>query len=319
MFNIRRALAVTLPIVAMSSFASAAPVVLMDRVASGSVYSGGGANPSTTPYNWGQHENGFEAYTQTITSGPSWAVGQTFQFGDIIGDINKYDAYSLTIDRNDAAGTISFKLKTKFSGSDGSVPSRSTDFMISTQNTSTPDGFNYAIVLGNGTISGIGAGTAGTRGTLARGFYQLTGGTATTNAPSSSVITSRQAWANNGGYGIGGLIQFCQDVPADPGICDATDSPGFAVEPAVLAASGTKIGDVSVTRTTDGTWYYLEAVVSGVNLNLFNQFDVLVGSADCANDALWGEVVTQSAPAPGALFLLGFGLLGLGAFRRRAA
>jgi hypothetical protein len=297
------------PLVLLAGAAAAAPITIMDRVASGAVSSGG----STAPYNWGQHENGFEAYTQTITSGPAWAMGQTFQFGDIIGDPNKYDAYSLTIDRGPTS--ISFQLKTKFDGEEN--PARSTDFMISTQNTSTPDGFNYAVVLGSGTIAGIGAGTAGTRGTLARGFYALTGGTSTTNAPSSSVITSRQAWAGNPGYGMGGLIQFCEDVPSDPGICDATASNGFAVEPAVLAASGTKIGDVSVTRTTDGTWYYLTAVVTGVNMSLFDQFDILVGSADCANDALWGEV--QTVPVPGALFLLGFGLLGLGAVRRRAA
>ena len=304
-----------LPLVLLAGVAVAAPITLLDKVSSGAVHTGGGANPSTAPYNLGSNANDFQSYSQTITNGPAWAMGQTFKFGDIIGDANKYDAYSLTIDRGPTS--ISFQLKTKFDGEEN--PSRSTDFMISTQNTSVPDGFNYAVVLGNGTIAGIGAGTAGTRGTLARGFYALDGGTSTTNAPSSSVITSRQAWANNPGYGIGGLIQFCSEVPGDSGVCDATGSPGYAVEPAVLAASGTKIGDVSVTRTTDGTWYYLTAVVTGVNMSLFDQFDILVGSADCANDALWGQVQTSSAPAPGALFLLGFGLLGLGAFRRRAA
>lgn len=327
MSSLRKTLAFALP---LSVLASAAPLVIGDVVASGAVTSGGSFNP----YNY-SNEPTFEGYSQVITSGGSQAQGngKTYKFGDVIGDPNKYDAQSLTIDRNNAAGTISFTLKTTFDGNGGGSGARSADFFISTVNTALPDGWQYAIAIGSNAISGV----LGSRGNIAAaGLYQLTNNLAAP-APGTSYNTSHEVW-NYGGYGMGGLIQFYQDVdtdpgPADsdPGICDATASNGYAVEPAVQvvvgAAGMTRLNDynVTVTRTSIGSgWYNLTAMISvgAANaslLNIFNQFDILASSADCANDALWGQVMTEGVPAPGALLVLGLGLLGFGAVRRRAA
>lgn len=329
MTRLRSALIVALPLSVISAAAMAAPVVIGDFVASGAVTSGASYNA----YNY-TNEPTFEGYSQVITSGgsPVQGNGQTYKFGDVIGDPNKYDAESLTIDRNNTAGTISFTLKTKFDGNGGALPNaRSSDMFISTVNTASPDGWQYAIAIGSNSISG----GLGSRGSIAApGFYQLTSNLAAP-APSSSYKTSHQVWTNSG-FGMGGLIQFCQDTPSDPGTCDATASNGFAIEPAVQVVDPTpgsssdgvtrlSAYNVTVTRTAiGGGWYNLTALISvgAANaslLNIFNQFDILASSADCANDALWGQVQTESAPAPAALFLLGLGLLGLRTLRRRAA
>jgi MYXO-CTERM domain-containing protein len=123
----------------------------------------------------------------------------------------------------------------------------------------------------------------------------------------------------------GGLIQFCKDT-SDAGPCDATDSDGFALAPPTIATGGTAVSGAVVTwsrAVLSGTWAGwtdLTATITGLSdYSMFDHFDILASSADCSNDALWGEVTTTGAPAPGALFILGLGLLGLGAFRRRAA
>jgi hypothetical protein len=236
-------------------------------------------------------------YSQAITSGPAWAVGKTTNFGDIIGR-REFDIQSLTVTRS--ASSISFALRTLFPGADP-TGAQSADIFIDTHTPTALDGWNYAIALGSGY----------TRDGAAAGLYALTG--------PSDYKTSNQVWASQGGYGIGGLIQLCS-----PGN-NSCASPamawnGVAVEPATLLnASGaaTKIGDVSVSRSTpDAAGYFtLTATVTNADMSIFDNFDLLAASADCANDTLWGAVST--VPTPASLSLVGFGLLALAVRRQR--
>ncbi|MCB2108830.1 MAG: PEP-CTERM sorting domain-containing protein [Rhodobacteraceae bacterium] len=278
-------------VLASTTAAFAAPIVIEDNVAVAAVKTA----TNFTPYSY-TNEPSFEGYYDTVTTGEPNAIGKTYRWGDVVGNANEYDVDTMTIDRDNDAGTISFTLKTRFDGT-GLAGTKRSDWFIDTNTPLVPDGFNYAIVLGAGT----------TRGSLAAGFYEVT-----------SAKTSMQVWSGTGGYGVGGLLQFCSDNPSDPGTCDQSASPGFGIAPPTLVESGNKIGDIALTTVLSGGWYYVTATVSGVNLNLFNQFDILAHSADCSNDALWGTVVTESVPAPAGLALIGLGLLGMGLLRRRA-
>ncbi|MDX2223388.1 MAG: hypothetical protein SFV21_11605, partial [Rhodospirillaceae bacterium] len=111
MSSLRSILLAAVPAVLLASAASAAPIVIGDSVSSGSVKTGSNMYQAG---NWGEHEPGFEGYSMAVTTGPAWAVGKTYQFGDVIGDPNIYDADSIIIDR--VGTTISFTLKTKFGG-----------------------------------------------------------------------------------------------------------------------------------------------------------------------------------------------------------
>jgi hypothetical protein len=294
----------------MSSVSAiAAPVLdditLQDVVASGVVQkcsSGANCVGGFGTYSY-SNEPTFEGYYDTPTVGPAWATGKSFRWGDVIGNPAHFELESLRIIKT--ADSISFIQKTKFDGAESGA--YTSHMFIDTLTPLLPDTFNLALVLGTDQAGGSGLNLR-SGGMAVSGLYQV----GTYKEPAD--IWSSGGW--------GGLIQFCKDVASDPGTCDATDSTGFSLEPPVLLATGTKIGEVAWTRTNGGDgWYYLKAVVTGVDMNLFNQFDILATVADCANDALWGTVTTTttSAPAPGAVFLLGLGLIGIGFVRRRAA
>ncbi|TAK98435.1 MAG: PEP-CTERM sorting domain-containing protein [Rhodospirillaceae bacterium] len=297
----------------LSGPAFAAPITLQDHVASGLVNTGEGSGTPTLATWYGPHNTtGGGTYAQTITNGPAWAIGQTANFGDIVGD-NNFDIKSLTITRT--AASISFSEQTAYNNVDGSG-AKYADIFIDTTSPTVPNTWNYAIALGSsltrdGSVPGMidphGNGTQA-------GLYALTG--------PSNYLTSDQVWANESGYGIGGLIQPCagtNNTCTGP----AAGYNGTAVAPATLLnpyGNETKIGDVNVVISAGLTagYYTLTATVTNVtNWSIFNNFDVLAASADCANDALWGQV--QTVPVPGGLALLGVGLFGLGGLRRKKA
>lgn len=319
----------------LASAASADVVVLQDTIASAGVQKctdgpgldacDGGFGPSS----WtGVEFQGY--YDKPLAANspaglPAWADGTSntnkkFRWGDVIGDPANFQLDSVTITKT--ATSITFTQKTKFDGE--AIGAYTSHMFIDTLTPLIADSFNYAIVLGpdQDAVDSDGAGpdvakprldirpdtnpAAGDQ-RLASGFYAVT-----------AVKTPADLWTSGT---WGGLIQFCLDN-ADPGTCDATASPGTAIAPPVLATAGTKVGDVSWSRINGGDgWYYLSAVVTNVDMSLFNQFDILATVADCANDALWGPTNMEDVgvPVPGAVFLLGFGLLGLGAVRRRKA
>lgn len=85
------------------------------------------------------------------------------------------------------------------------------------------------------------------------------------------------------------------------------------------AAAGTSC---YLASTTCIQFYDLSVTISGdqdVLNSLFDNFDILWGTGDCSNDAIWGSVNVGTVPAPGALSLLSFGLIGFGLARRRGA
>ena len=59
--------------------------------------------------------------------------------------------------------------------------------------------------------------------------------------------------------------------------------------------------DLTVTVSADQTFLN----------DLFDHFDILWGTGDCANDTIWGAVNVATVPAPSGLALFGFGIVGL--------
>jgi hypothetical protein len=88
---------------------SGGTTVICDRVASAGVTKSG----STFVPSGYENDPTFEGYTNTVsptsTTAPTWAKGVTFKWGDVIGNPNDFDAYSMTVVRT--SNSISFTLR----------------------------------------------------------------------------------------------------------------------------------------------------------------------------------------------------------------
>jgi hypothetical protein len=212
-------------------------------------------------------------------------------WGDSIqSNAEPFNTTQIIVTRDNAANTIQFDLKTWFDGSPQGVPNglaKYADLFFDTA-TIAPDGFNYAISLGSQTTPA--------------GVYAV-----------NTFATSQDLWKNQTNYIYGGGFQM---APSAPGY----NANFFSTSP-VRLTSGTLQSQYSVAVSQlapVNSIYTVRVVISSTsNLNLFNNFDIFWGTADCSNDAIWGQVVTNSVPAPGALLLLSLGLLGIGGFSRK--
>lgn len=274
--------------VALAGAANAAPLVIEDFVDVAATYKGNSYNS----YGPNSHFQG------RSDNGRKW--------GDSIG--NGFDTETITLDRDLANSTLSITFRTDFDGTKSGADYA--DIFIDTNTPEAPDSFNYAISLGD-QMSGGGIGnpaSGGNNGGVAAGVYEV-----------GTYKTANDVWGNSGSI-YGGYLQFNDQA-------DGFD-PNFELEGATVLTSGNLLGGmlVSITQTAvSGGGFDLHVMIDGsANSALFNtifdNFDILWGTGDCSNDAIWGMVnfQTNDVPAPGALALLGLGMLGL-VLRRRVA
>ena len=270
---VSRFLSAAAAIVALNAAsAAAAPIVIQDQMDSASTYHG-------ADYSAYSSAN----FADRAAGGKHW--------GDELYDPgHRFDTTSMTINRNAAAGSITFTLHTMFNGNDEGA--KYADLFLDITTPNTPDSYGYAIALGSQT--------------KAVGFYSV-----------SSASTSNDVWGGQGSYVYGGFSQF-KTTSADY-------DPALALAVPVRLDAGTVVGgtSVAVTRSDVGGGFFdVDVVLQGVDLGLFDSFDLLWGTGDCGNDTIWGTTLaggTTTAPvdAPPALWLMGFGLFAMAGFARR--
>jgi hypothetical protein len=229
--------------------------------------------------------NGTNAYSGYSSATFANQLRNGRYWGDSIQGANDpFNTTQIVVTRDNAASTIQFDLKTQFNGNDGIA--NYADLFFDTR-TAGPDSFNYSIALGSQT--------------RAAGLYNNT-----------TFATSEDIWKTRTQYVYGGGFQFKTTAPGY--------DPNFFSKSPVRSLTGTQVSGYTVGVTQlnlGGGMYDIRVIItSATNLSLFDNFDIFWGTADCSNDAIWGQV-TNTVPTPGGLGLLGLGLLGLFAFSRR--
>jgi hypothetical protein len=156
---------------------------------------------------------------------------------------------------------------------------------------------NYNIAVGAGAVSG----TLNFTGTQNRGFYD---GYGLTEISMNITSTNGFNYSFGGNISVAGSSQGLVMAKLNDGSTDLYN--GFAVGP-----SGMLSGALSGTAAAGTyTFYMLDRLTGG---SMFSN-----SSATGTLSFLFTEL-ESSVPAPGALALIGLGLAGLGALRRRAA
>ena len=261
-------------VVACAAPAAAAPIVIGDTIDSAATRAGG---------DYGLYSSA--NFINRIAGGKHW--------GDELSDPgHPFDTTGASVDRNDAANSLTFSLRTRFNGNDQGAAYA--DLFLDLGAPDSLDSLGYAIALG--------------AQSKAAGLYTI-----------GSASTSNAIWSSRTGFVYGGYVQ------------NKTTAPGFdssmAIAPPVRLDTGNAVAGatVSVTKTAlaDGS-FDLSVMLAGIDLSLFDTFDMFWGTADCSNDAIWGTVAfapPTGAPVDGppALGLMLLGLLGLAGLRRRPA
>lgn len=214
--------------------------------------------------------------------------------GDSIG--SGFDTSSITVNYAPVGAnsvTIDLKLNTQFNGDDQlGYTTRYADLFLRTPSTGTPAGaFNYALVLGDQSSNG---------GLTTAGLYA-----------DPTYKTSLQVWNGRSGYIIGG--EFVQ-----------SGANGSAAAPIpTVVTGGELLQDATVTQSGGPGAYTVDVTLTltdSIAAAFAGGFDLLWGTGDCGNDAVFGTVSmlpTNDVPEPGTLTLVGAGTLGLLMLRRK--
>jgi hypothetical protein len=211
--------------------------------------------------------------------------------GDHIG--TNFDTEKVAIAIN--GDSITLKFYTQFAGSD--LGAYYADVFLAPATTSgAPASYGMGISLG----------FQGSNGGAAQGFYVLGSG---------DFKTSQDIWAPRTGYIYGGEYIAPGDVTAN-------------VVPTVVTGGTSMSGwNVTVGSQASGEAAYpveLDITLTAPDLAAFlaafdmSKLDILWGTGDCSNDAIFAQVdVPRDVPEPASIFLFGGMLLGLTYFMRR--
>jgi hypothetical protein len=243
--------------------------------------------------------------------------GSYDHFVDVIGNVNYWDTSRIEVTRN--GDNFDFRIYTnKDSNSEGGVGYA--DFFIDLQPdnsiTGPFDGWDYALDLYGSN----------------KGLYRLDS--------TSDWKTSQDIFGDNESVTYGGLFRAadcgtsnagdgspleCNSVPVGPGgAISGPDVRGFAAPVKVTTgAEYLNSIDLDIEQQPSNLGYGSTVLSFSIAASILNQggFDVFWGTAECANDAIWGHVPSTQTPEPFALSLFGLGLAGayLGARRRHRA
>ena len=216
--------------------------------------------------------------------------------GDFIG--GGFDTSGMTVSYapTSAGGVaVAIQLNTQFNGNEQlGRATRYADLFLRTPATGMPAGaFDYAITLGD---------QAGNGGIATAGLYA-----------DPTYKTSQQVWNGRSGYVFGGEF-----VQSGASLSTAAPIP-------TVATGGRLVQGATVTQS-GGSGAYAVDVTLALTISeaaAFAQgFDLLWGTGDCGNDAVFGTVgasPSNAVPEPGTLALLATGGLGLLILQRRYA
>ncbi len=238
----------------MSKFSSVARTVLLTAALVGF-----GASVQAAPVVVANISDQIDVAAYSGTSNYSGHSSATFAnqlrgghyWGDSVqGASDPFNTTSIQVTRDNAAKTIQFDLFTAFRG-DGLA--EYADLFFDTTNSAIPNGFNFSVALGDQT--------------KAAGVYSV-----------GTVATSQDIWGSKTGYVYGGGFQFKTTAPGY--------NANFFQQSPVRLLTGTQLSNysVSVNRIAVSGGYDLRVLItSTTNLDLFNNFDVFWGTADCSN------------------------------------
>jgi hypothetical protein len=201
-------------------------------------------------------------------------------WSDVIGNANVFQTTSITV--NTVGADLELVFESEF------ADDIATGFTLSSQTVNVADVFIRTTGQSGWNHYGIALGKQG----LPIGFYAV-----------DSHQTSLDIWTSRPGFNYGGNWDTC-DNGGDPCV-DGAQSP-------VRITGGQFLSNAALTVIDSNTF---KVVVSNWSLS---QFDLFWGTADCSNDAIYGAADVEVSE-PATLALLGAGLFGLAAFRRRKA
>ncbi len=209
--------------------------------------------------------------------------------GDVIG--TNFDTSKVSI--SEASNTITLKYYTQFDGDD--LTAHYADLFITPNNANgSPAAYDFGVALG----------FQQSYGGKAAGLYELTS--------SSDYQTSQQIWGSKTDYIYGGLYIAPGEITSElvpTRVTGGILQSNWTVATGVHNVGGAYPYELTITLTAANAAAF--SLLNGTNL------DLLWGTGDCSNDAIFAEYNRPvETPEPATIALLGGGLLVLRRRRR---